>query len=613
MKRNAIICGLLIAATLLVYGRVVSHEFVRYDDPLYVCDNPHVYMGLSAYNIRWAFTEAYAANWHSLTWVSLMLDASITRWLGYNPTTVAGVYHASNLLIHIINVLLVFGVLKMMTGATWRCAIVAGLFALHPTHIESVAWISERKDVLSTMFWWLSIGAYVRYTRAGSYRWYAVTAMCLAMGLLSKPMLVTLPCVLLLLDVWPLGRVRITPGRLEAVTPGITIVSWGRAVLEKLPLLAIVAASCALTIYVQNKDGSLAGTFLLEVPKRLANACVAYGHYLTDLFWPFSLAVFYPHPYYHGQQAPSGTAILGSLAVLVLITVGTGVLLWRGRRGYGLVGWLWFLGTMVPVVGIVQAGFQGRADRYSYLTFIGLYIVLAWGVAELLRRFQAPRAIGGVLAGAVLIALGARSFAHLPVWHDSEALFRNALAVTENNWYVQYGLATTLRKQSREAAGEESRKLRERAMDETWRALDMNPTNHKAMTLLADLMVDSGRHAEAIGYYQKAIAIRPKYVEAHRGWAVALIDLGRTDEGLEMLRHAHALKPRNPQTIEVLVRIYFSLGRYVEAIEVAGSVDEAVRINRRSIEWMAAGATPETLEYIAELERQLELLKAAAP
>ncbi|MAE60653.1 MAG: hypothetical protein CMJ49_04755, partial [Planctomycetaceae bacterium] len=256
--RSRLICGALILLTLIVYWRVVSFEFIHFDDADYVCKNPHVYTGLTADNIIWAFTKSHVANWHSLTWVSLMIDAQITRWIGNDPTehNHAHVFHATNLLLHVANVLLVFAVLNLMTHAPWRCACVAAIFAVHPIHIESVAWVAERKDVLSILFWWLAVGAYVRYTTHRSYAWYALVAVFLVMGLLAKPMLVTLPFALLLLDVWPLNRLKLPGIHIQPDTTHSTTTTWTRAVIEKLPLLLIAGAAIALTIHVQKHAGA---------------------------------------------------------------------------------------------------------------------------------------------------------------------------------------------------------------------------------------------------------------------------------------------------------------------------------------------------------------------
>ena len=571
MQRNYLICGVLLILTLVVYAKVICYEFVAYDDDSYVYGNPHVYTGLTADNIIWAFTKSHVANWHSLTWVSLMIDAQITRWIGNDPTehNHAHVFHATNLLLHVANVLLVFAVLNLMTHAPWRCACVAAIFAVHPIHIESVAWVAERKDVLSILFWWLAVGAYVRYTTHRSYAWYALVAVFLVMGLLAKPMLVTLPFALLLLDVWPLNRLKLPGIHIQPDTTHSTTTTWTRAVIEKLPLLLIAGAAIALTIHVQKHAGATTGiSSESSIGMRLANAATAYAKYLGKLFWPFELAAFYPHLAYTGNRTIAPLSLAFVVAILALASTIITWLTWRLRRGYLLIGWLRFVGTMVPVIGIIQVGGQAMADRYAYVPFIGLYVLLVWVVAALLDRVGAPRAVGAGIVIVVLALLAWRSSDQLLHWQSSIDLFKHTNKVTENNWRAHFGLATTF-------------------YDQGIRAKDAHER-----TVLLEQSVD---HARA------AVDIAPTHYPALRHEGMALWQLGHYDTAILRLQQARATRPDDQFTIEVLVQMCFDLNRYTDAIEAAGSVDEAVRIIEATLPQDASPA--DVAAYKRDLER----------
>ena len=544
MRQNIVICALLVLATFILYRQVVTFEFVNHDDPQYVYLNPHVHTGLTFQNIQWAFTEPHAANWHALTWLSLMLDAHITRGLGNDPTHAAAVYHATNLLLHIANVLLIFAVINMMTRAPWRSAVVAALFALHPIHIESVAWISERKDVLSTLFWWLTIWAYVHYTRTRSITWYVTTAALLILGLLAKPMLVTLPCVLLLLDIWPLQRLKVPLINFGPYPPHSALATWRRAIFEKLPLLAIIAAAVALTLHVQSQAGATHVSFDADLSMRFANAVIAYGKYLGKLFWPFALAVFYPHPAAVGARTIDPFAVGLAIIILALVTVTLINVAHLSRRGYPLIGWLWFLGTMVPVLGIIQVGDQAMADRYAYVTFPGLYILLVWSASDLLRHFRAPRLVAPLLTAVILIALAARSGDQLPHWRNSEALFQHALAVTTDNCPANFVLAVTYIEKSFDETGQTRIQLLHRSMDHARAAVDIDPSHFKSLIQ----------------------------------WGSALYQLGHDAQAIEKLHQATVVSHNNPHAVEALVCNLFLLNRYPDAIQAAGSHRAAVRI-----------------------------------
>jgi Tfp pilus assembly protein PilF len=372
--RTEIVLGLaVLALTLAAFGHACRNGFVNFDDDEYVVNNRHVRAGLSAAGAAWALRTTYAANWHPLTWLSLQLDASL-----YGPRSAWG-FHLTNVLLHAAAAVLLFLALRRLTGAAGRSALVAALFAVHPTHVESVAWVSERKDVLSGLFWMLTLLAYARYAERPGWRRYLLVLAVFAVGLTAKPMLVTLPCVLLLLDYWPLRRL-IGSRNDQAI------------LLEKLPLLALTVAACLVTLYAQRGAGAVVGLEHLTFGERLLNAVCAYAGYLGKLIWPAGLAAFYPHPHGHLLLDEAGRAALLLAAITALVA-------WRRRQRYLTVGWLWFLGTLVPVIGLVQVGSQGLADRYTYIPYVGLFIAMVWGIGDLAARWRTTvRPVGALTA-----------------------------------------------------------------------------------------------------------------------------------------------------------------------------------------------------------------------
>lgn len=480
---------LLVLVTLVTFLPVTGHEFVRFDDPLYVTNNPQVQAGLTGEGLAWALTANVASNWHPLTLVSHMLDCQL---YGLNPRG----HHLTSLLLHVINTVLLFEVLRRMTGSTWRSAAVAALFGLHPTHVESVAWVAERKDVLSGFFWILTIGAWHRYVLEPSRRRYLLVMLCLALGLLSKPMVVTLPAVLVLLDLWPLKR--------------------GIRIKEKLPLFALSIASSVVTVVAQSY--SLASTEAFPVSHRIANAVLSYVRYLWMTIAPHGLAVFYPMPLtFAPWKVALAALLLAFLTALAFLAV--------RRAPYATVGWLWYLGTLVPVIGLIQVGGQAMADRYTYLPSIGLFLIVAWALPE-------RKASMAIVAAAVLaLAVGTRL--QLRNWVDSEALFRRAVAVTERNYLAHLNLAQILAEQNR----------REESMEHFRQALAIRPGMWQTHASLGNSLRRWGRPAEALPSLRKAIALRPRDGKLHHSYAMALDDLGRTDQAIAELRKAVELNP----------------------------------------------------------------------
>jgi tetratricopeptide (TPR) repeat protein len=498
---------MLVLSVLAIYGQTLGFGFIRYDDPRYVLDNPWVQRGLSWDGLRWAFTSFHDANWFPLTWLSLMLDVEIAG-------VSARMFHATNLLLHAASSLLLFQLLDRATGARWKSAWVAVLFAVHPLHVESVAWISERKDVLSALFWLLTMWLWLRWTeRPGALR-YALVIASFALGLLSKPMLVTLPFVLLLFDFWPLGRTR------EA--------SLGSLVREKLPLLGLTAASSAVTLMAQLSGGAVASLEAYPLAPRLVNAVLAYAAYLRQTFWPTGLAILYPLPGSDVTIASGLPAALVLAAIALLAALG-----WRSRP-YLAVGWLWYLGTLVPVIGILQVGLQAQADRYTYLPLIGVFIMLAWGVPDLLARLRPPRAGPRLLAtGALATAVAALWLAHLQCgyWRDSIRLFERTVAVTGENPIARANLASSY--YQRNEPGDT-----ERARVHFAEALRIDPHFTAARNGLAGALMKLGRVEEAIEHWSAVVAEKPKARGALCNLCGALAQAGRFAEAEKRCREA---------------------------------------------------------------------------
>jgi protein O-mannosyl-transferase len=599
LRPSSVICLLLALATIAVFWPVARLDFVNYDDPDYVTSNLHVQSGLTWQSTAWAFTSGHASNWHPLTWLSHMLD-----WQLFNKN--AGGHHLVSLAFHIANTLLLFLVLRRMTGAHWRSAVVAALFALHPLHVESVAWVSERKDVLSTLFFLLCLGAYARYVEvldgdrnpacagqppelrgprpearaskpkvrnrnaddqsqkanlSGSrltqpsagllplsplssrpaFVFYCLALLFFALGLMSKPMLVTLPFVLLLLDGWPLHRFR--PG-----TPGSNLRTMVRLVAEKVPFIALSLTSSVITLIVQQRGGAV--STILTLGARVANALVSYARYIGKMFWPAKLSVLYPHPgHWPAWQ------VTASAALVVAISAGA---VWGSRRRpYCAVGWLWFVGGLVPVIGLVQVGVQSMADRYTYVPLIGLFIVLVWGISEWvpLGRWRTPTlAWGAALALVVCASLTSRQ---VQFWRDSLSLFGHAVEVTSNNYLAYHNIGFYLYGQGKT----------DEAMVNYLKALEINPAYEDALNNMGYALAAQHKYAEAIGYYERALRVRPNHADVHNNLGNALADLGRSEEAIEHYRRALDANPEHPDAHNNLGIALAALGKIDAAID----------------------------------------------
>ena len=592
-----VLCLLLALATLAAYWGVAKLDFVNYDDPDYVTSNGHVLDGLSWSNVRWAFHSGHASNWHPLTWLSHMLDCQL---FGQN----AGAHHAVSLAFHVANTLLLFLVLRRMTGAHWRSAMVAALFGLHPLHVESVAWISERKDVLSTFFMLLCLGAYSWYveiadrkcrpaktgngipaiderqhrtggkrqklknkgartaalsapaplgnatSRAPGTLMYLLALFLFALGLMSKPMLVTLPFVLLLLDWWPLGRLEGGPLRFQNRR-------LLRLLAEKVPFMALSLVSSIITINVQR--GSVSTNISLGA--RLANAIVAYGRYIGKMLWPTHLCVLYPHP---GHWPAWQVALCAGL----LLGISAG-LFWLGRRWqFCLVGWLWFLGGLVPVIGIVQVGIQSMADRYMYVPVIGLFIVLVWGMSELIpwRSWRTPV----LLASSVFPLLVCAFFTSHQVgfWRDSLTLFQHAVAVVPRNYLAYHNIGFYLYGHGKV----------DEAMEYYRKALSINPNYEDSLNNLGYCLAAQKKYDEAISYYEKALRVRPNYADVHNNLGNALSEMGRTQDAIE---HYQIALKEDPDHVDAHNDLGIALAMQGKLEEAIHQFREAIRLRPR--------------------------------
>jgi tetratricopeptide (TPR) repeat protein len=544
---------LLAGATLAAFSPVLSAGFVIYDDERYVLRNPHVHAGLSWETLCWALTSGYASNWHPLTWLSHMLD-----WRLFGAA--AWGHHLTSLLLHVANAVLLFVLLDRATGATGRSAFAAALFALHPLHVESVAWVAERKDVLSTLLWLLAVAAYVRWTRAGGWARYLLAAALFAAGLAAKPMLVTLPVTLLLLDFWPLARWPVRgPG-------GGAWRGAARLLGEKVPLLALSAASAAVTLAVQASGPAVGSLQEFPLGDRTANALVACVAYLGKTAWPLALAVFYPHS---GASLPvwKPAAAAALLATVTLLAVRL-----RRRRPYLLAGWLWYLVTLLPVIGLVQVGEQAMADRYTYVPLIGIFVAAAWGIPDALAALLAAAGKGRdqaadpghaarwalpAAAGAVLLALALLTRAQAATWKSSVALFGHALAVTEGNYLAHLDLGTALSREGR----------RDEALAHYEAAARLRPDDAQIQYNLGVALAARGRAREAQERYERALALQPDYPEAHNNLGILLARQGRIEDGTRHCAEAVRLRPEFAEARFNLAVALHMAGRDAEARE----------------------------------------------
>lgn len=543
----------LTIVTLAVYAQVAGHQFISLDDDSYIRDNAIVARGFSLSGIVWAFTTFHAANWHPLTWLSHMVDCQL---FGLN----AGAHLFVNALIHTANTLLLFWFFRRVTGAIWCSAMVAALFALHPMHVESVAWAAERKDTLSAFFGLLTLLAYARYVKAQSWKNYAFVFILLGIGLMAKPMLVTWPFVLLLLDYWPLARIK--PDSADGVRSFANI--WP-LIREKLPLFALAVASMVVTCFAQAYGGTVRTFSDAPLSLRLSNAIVSYAKYFLATFWPVNLAVYYPFsttgiPPWH---VPAALLLLIALTIFALVNARS--------KPYLLVGWLWFLGTLVPVIGLMQVGGQTMADRYYYLPSIGLFIALVFGLANMATTRRIGRLPLAIASVTVLLIFASLTAIQVARWRDSVTLFEHTLAVTPDNLIIEYGLGHALRQQGKQ----------EEALNHFAAALRIKPDFFDALMGMGMLLSERGRAGDAVPFFDRALRVEPKSGKAHMELGLALVRQDRKDSALQEFRTAVRLAP---QDADVRTNLGLMLARKGEMSEAMEQLNEAVRLNPNSAE-----------------------------
>ena len=536
MSRPRLITLLLAFATLVVFLPAGSYQFVNYDDTDYVTENPFVKNGLNGTDIKWAFTAFHAGNWHPLTWISHMADC---QFFGLN----AGAHHFVSVLFHAMNAALLFTLLLRLTGKIWPCAFIAALFAWHPLHVESVAWISERKDVLSTFFALLALLSYAKYVEASKVQnpkskvYFAWSLLAFALGLLAKPMLVTLPFVLLLLDFWPLERFSFSAFRFSLLS-------------EKIPFFLLTAISCVVTFLAQRQGEAVVSLAKVSLRYRLENAPIAVVDYLLKLFWPADLCAIYPML----EKIP---ALQVTVSVAALIFISAAAWRWRNSKPYFLIGWLWFLGTLVPVIGLVQVGGAAMADRYTYIPSIGFFMAVVFLARDFAMRFQIPKF---AVATASILLLAGCIFAtekQLRFWRDSETLFRRTLAVTQNNDIALVNLGVALEAQNR--LDEALAVYRQAAKLETGR--------YQLHNNLGSILDKLGRHAESLAEYREAIRLRPDNHFLHNAAGGELAALGNFAEALKEFNEAERLNPNYAQPHAETAKVFLLQGRDIEAVD----------------------------------------------
>lgn len=539
-----LVACLLVAATLVVYGQIGRHEFLHYDDDQYVTENPVVRSGLTVQGVAWALTTTHFSYWHPLTWLSHMTDVEV---FGID----ARAHHFVSLSFHAANAVLLFMILFRMTGALWQSGFAAALFALHPLHVESVAWLAERKDLLSTFFWLLAIGAYLRYARRPGVAQYLFVLLLFMLGLMAKPMVVTLPVTLLLLDYWPLQRFSRDasppefPGNeLSARRPGLHILG------EKVPFILLAVACGVITLLSPGVQGASSSLERLPLNVRGANALVAAAGYLGKTIWPSSLAVYYPHP----EGALASWKIAGAAALVGGITIL--VLRMARRRPYLVFGWFWYLTTLLPVSGLLQVGGQSMADRYTYVPLIGIFVMISWGVADMASSWRLRAPALAATAFVALFVLAFVSWHQAAYWRDDRTLFSHAIDVTSDNYLAELNLGVALERENKV----------DEAIPHYTEALRIRPFYADAHYNLAVALGRKGSINEAALHYGRVLQIRPRDANAHNNLGFLLFQQGRLDEAIAHYQEAIRINPRFPLAQSNLGS---ALGRQ-------GKIDEAV-------------------------------------
>ncbi|MCL6519684.1 MAG: tetratricopeptide repeat protein [Armatimonadetes bacterium] len=585
MYRSYLVGCLLVLVAIVAFVPLFGNGFINYDDDEYVTDNSHVRGGFTLANVGWAFTTMHESNWHPITWLSHMLDCQL---FGLNPIG----HHLVSLLIHIANTLLLFGIFSILTGSIWKSGFVAALFAVHPLHVESIAWVAERKDVLSTLFWMIAILAYIRYVQSPRIATYIPVIAFFALGLMAKPMVLTLPFVLLLMDFWPLRRFSAANHSL------FSTLTNKKLLVEKIPLFGLTISSAIVTYIAQQKGLSVATLERYPVGMRIGNALISYVSYIGKMIIPSGLSVFYPYP-----TVIVTWKMVGALVIIVAITA---LVLWQSRRRpYLVFGWFWYLGTLVPVIGLVQVGWQAMADRYTYIPLIGLFVILAWGIPDLIESIRTGKQVGikcqtadvrrnlilSAVACVLVIILAATTLRQVTHWRDSVTLFSHALKVTKENPVAEnnLGLALTALGKHAQAIKHFKKALR---IEPTWadvhhnlaiayfesmdfekaafhfqKALKIDPRHARAHNNYGGLLLKQGRLDEAAMHFNKALMAKPDYAQAHINLGILLGIKGKSGAAVESYKKAIELDPFLPDAHYNLSITLGELGKVREAIE----------------------------------------------
>jgi tetratricopeptide (TPR) repeat protein len=572
--RTALTASVLVAMLAIgLYSRAPANGFVGFDDDVYVTDNPNLRDGLTPAAIRYAFTTADASNWHPVTWLSYLVDVEL---FGTGPWG----FHTTNVVLHAANAALLLWLLWSATGALVPSLAAATLFAVHPLHVESVAWISERKNVLSTLLWLLTMIGYVRWTRWPRAAGYLLVTSGLALALMAKPMAVTAPFVLLLLDYWPLDRVRL---------------GWRRLVVEKLPLFALVVAASVVTYVVQRGAGAMSTGQGYALPDRIENAVWSYGQYLLKAAWPSRLAAFYPHP----QGAlPDWQVVLVGLA---LAAVTAALYAARAHARPVLVGWLWYLGTLVPVIGLVQVGSQAMADRYAYVPLIGIFVALAFGAAALVRSGLLRRDLLTALTVTFTVALAMTTWRQIRIWRDSETLFGHTVRVEPKAWVASYNLGNALAVKGRH----------DEAIARFRAVIRDQPGFAPAYGGLGNALSTMNRNAEAVAFLERAVQLNPALADAHNNLGIAYAALGRRDDAVTALRTAVSHEPDLVEAHLNLAMALRSLGRLEESLAASSRV--LALSPGHGLGMYQHGLTLAALGRAAEARAAIPALRAASP
>jgi len=618
--KSLAVCCFLLLVVLVVFFQTVQHDFIRCDDDVYIFRNPHVAGGLTWENVKWSFTGVHAGNWHPLTWMSHMLDCEIYKSHASGPLFSgqdAGGHHLTSLLLHAISSVVLFLAMRRMTGAFWCSAFVAAMFALHPLHVESVAWAAERKDVLSGLFWMLTLLAYGGYVLRPNVWRYLVVVGLFGLGLTAKSMLVTLPCVLLLLDFWPLRRWRpswICPATTEQTPPRFAPQSLGWLLLEKLPLLALSAGVCVILVIIQRDMGAMTMVDMhnMTLDARISNAAISAVAYLWTTIWPANLTFFYPHPVVLQDYSATRFMLQGVAAGAVLLAI-TALVLWNlRRRPYLAVGWFWYLGTLVPVMGIIQVGAQARADRYTYLPMIGVSIMVVWGAAEFAARSSQFKTAVGVAAGVLLTTWTLFTVNQVSYWKDSETLFKQAIDATGNNFFAHNHLGLVYG-----YAGDSVK-----AEEEYIKAVDIAPSYDAANSNLGACYANRKPpdYDKAIAWFQAAVRVNPHNAGHRFNLGLMYVGLGKLDKAEAVFRQAIEIDPSHFESHWRLSQILYDQGRSSEALaemqETLRLYPDAVVILNSAAFLLAASpdASVRNGEKAVELaERAVELTKGEAP